>query len=58
MAKETAEFKKFDAAMGAILKADPAKVKAEMKTEKRQREEQRKAKEPPSALGRVSGGKG
>jgi hypothetical protein len=38
------ESETFDAAMDAILKADPAKVKAQMDAEKKEREEQRKAK--------------
>lgn len=42
--KTSREFQKFDAAIDTILKADPAKVKAEMEEDKREREEQRKAK--------------
>jgi hypothetical protein len=38
------ELEKFNDAMGQILKADPAKVKAQMEAEKNQREEQRKNK--------------
>jgi hypothetical protein len=38
------DFDLFNSAMDTILKADPAKVKAEMEAEKREREEQRKAK--------------
>jgi hypothetical protein len=56
--KRSAEYKAFDTAMGTILKADPAKVKAEMDEEKRQRDQARKAKRVPSASGRVSSGKG
>ena len=52
------EFDKFNAAMDKILRADPAKVKAEMEDDKRQREEARKAKKLPSASGRVSNGMG
>jgi hypothetical protein len=44
MPKQTAEYDAFNAAMDTILKADPAKVKAEMEDDKRQREEARKAK--------------
>lgn len=33
----TTDFDKFDAAMGTILKADPAKVKAEMEADKQER---------------------
>ena len=56
--KKTPEFETFDAAMSTILKADPAKVRAEMEADKREREEQRKAKKQPSASGRASSGKG
>jgi hypothetical protein len=56
--KTSREFQEFNSAMDTILKADPEKVKAEMEADKREREEQRKAKKPPSALGRVSSGKG
>lgn len=51
------EFNKFNSAMDTILKADPAKVKAEMEEDKRLRDEQRKAKKQSSALNRVSVGK-
>jgi hypothetical protein len=56
--KTSHEFQEFNSAMDAILKADPAKVKAEMDEEKRQRDEERKAKKPPSASGPASSGKG
>jgi len=49
------EFDEFNSAMDAILKADPAKVKAQMETDKREREEQRKAKKQPSASDHASG---
>lgn len=42
--KTSRQFQEFNAAMDTILKADPAKVKAEMDEDKRQREEARKAK--------------
>jgi hypothetical protein len=58
MSKANAEFSKFNAAMGAILRADPAKVKAEMEADKAANAEKRKTKKRPSALGRVSSGKG
>jgi len=48
------DYDKFNAAMDSILKADPAKVKAEMEEDKRQREEARKAKKQPSVSGRAS----
>jgi hypothetical protein len=54
MRKQSKEFKAFDEAMDTILKADPVRVKAEMEADKRQREELRKAKKPPSALDRDS----
>jgi hypothetical protein len=41
------EFDKFNDAMRQILKADPAKVKAQMEAEKKERGEQRKAKKVP-----------
>lgn len=56
--KISPEYDNFNKAMDTILKADPAKVKAEMEADKRDRAEQRKAKKQPSALDRVSGGKG
>jgi hypothetical protein len=52
--KTTAEYDKFNTAMDTILKADPVKIKAEMEADKREREEQRKAKKQPSASGRAS----
>jgi hypothetical protein len=42
--KTSREFQEFNAAMDTILKADPAKVKAEMEADKEAREEARKAK--------------
>jgi len=38
------EFDAFNTAMDKILKADPAKVKAQMEAEKKEREEKRKEK--------------
>ena len=55
--KTSREYQEFNASMDTILKADPAKVKAEMEEDRRQREEERKAKKPPSAQGRASTGK-
>jgi hypothetical protein len=49
------EFDEFNSAMDAILKADPAKVKAQIETDKREREEQRKAEKQPSAADHASG---
>jgi hypothetical protein len=63
--KTNTEFKKFNEAMGTILKADPATVKAQVDAEVRASVEERKAKgerkrgrKPtrPSASGHVSGG--
>lgn len=42
--KTNQQFKKFNAAMDAILKADPAKVKAEVDVEIRASVEERKAR--------------
>jgi hypothetical protein len=47
--KTSREYQEFNVAMDTILKADPAKVKAEMDEEKRERDEQRRAKKEPSA---------
>lgn len=47
--KPNSEFEEFNRAMGEILKADPAKVRARMEAERKEREEQRKAKKQPSA---------
>ncbi len=47
--KSNPEYDDFNKAMDAILKADPAKVKAQMDAEKVEREEKRKAKKHPSA---------
>jgi hypothetical protein len=58
MGRQSIESKEFDMAMDTILKADPAKVKAQMEADKRERERQREAKKQPSASGRVSSGKG
>lgn len=44
MTKTNDEYDKFSTAMDTILKADPAKVKAEMEAEKRERAKERKAK--------------
>jgi hypothetical protein len=41
----TSEHDKFEAAMSKILKADPAKVKAQMEAEKQERAEKREQKE-------------
>jgi hypothetical protein len=49
--KTSREFQKFNAAMDTILKADPAKVKAEMEAEKHAREEQRKVKRETAKKG-------
>ena len=46
--KTSREFQEFNSAMDTILKADPAKVKAEMEADKQAREEQRKAKKQPT----------
>lgn len=43
------EYEVFNAAMDTILRADPAIVKAELEEDKRQREQDRKAKKQPSA---------
>jgi hypothetical protein len=53
--KSNPEFDEFNSAMDTILKADPAKVKAQMEADKKQREEQRKAKKQPSASDPASG---
>ena len=45
----SSEFKNFDAAMSAILRADPKAVKEAMEAEKRANAESRKAKKAPSA---------
>ena len=42
--KSNPEFDEFNSAMDTILKADPAKVKAQMEADKKEREEKRKAK--------------
>ena len=55
--KTSREFQEFNSAMDTILKADPAKVKAEMEADKEAREEARKAKRAPSASGPASSGK-
>jgi hypothetical protein len=52
--KGTQEFEEFNRAMTTILRADPAKVKAEMEADKRERDEQRKARKSPSASDRAS----
>lgn len=62
--RTSSQFQKFDAAMGTILKADPAKVKtamdAEIEASKREREARgerkrgRKARVQSSALGHAS----
>lgn len=44
MTKPNPEYEQFSNAMDAILRADPAKVKAQMEAEKKEREERRKAK--------------
>jgi hypothetical protein len=56
--KTSREFQEFNSAVDTILKADPAKVKAEMDEDKRLREEAREAKKPPSASAPASSGKG
>jgi hypothetical protein len=56
--KNNPELDKFNSAMDTILKADPAKVKAQMEAEKKEREEQRKAKKRPSASDLASGDRG
>ena len=43
------EYKTFDAAMDTILRADPAKVKAEMDADKQQRAEDRGKKHAQAA---------
>jgi hypothetical protein len=43
--KPSSELEEFNRAMGKILKADPAKVKAEMEAEKQARAEKRGQKE-------------
>lgn len=52
--KANPQFDEFNTAMDTILRADPAKVKAEMEADKLQREEQRKAKKQPSASDHAS----
>ncbi len=54
--KTSREYQEFNSAMNTILKADPAKVKAEMDEDKRLRDEARKAKKP-SASGHASSDK-
>jgi hypothetical protein len=56
MPRENAEFKKFNAAMDTILKADPVKVKAEMdaeigasKAEREAKGERKRGRKPKSA---------
>jgi hypothetical protein len=49
------EYEQFNSAMDKILKADPARVKAQMEAEKKEREEKRKAKKQPSASDPASG---
>jgi hypothetical protein len=49
--KESSEYEAFNSAMDSILKADPAKVKAQMEAEKKQREESRKAKKAEERRG-------
>ena len=53
----TKEFDNFDAGMADILRASPKAVKEAMKAEKQANAEKRKAKENPSASGRVSSDK-
>lgn len=48
MMKQSNEYATFNAAMDTILKADPAKVKAEMEEDKQRREDARKAKKEAS----------
>lgn len=65
--KTSREFQQFNAAMGTILRADPAQVKASVdagiEASKREREARgerkrgRKAKVQPSALGHASNAK-
>jgi hypothetical protein len=47
--KSNPELMAFNAALDQILKADPAKVKAEMEADKLARDAQRKTKNEPSA---------
>jgi hypothetical protein len=54
--KASDEFETFNTAMDVILKADPAKVKAQMEEDKKRREEERKTKKQSSALDRASSG--
>jgi hypothetical protein len=68
--KSTPEFDTFNAAMDAILRADPVAVRAEMEREQRERAKERKArgerkrgkkkaaKKRPSTSARVSSDKG
>ena len=48
------EKENFDAAMDRLLKADPKAVKAAMEQEKRERQEERKAKRSSSVSGPAS----
>lgn len=57
-AASDSEYDTFNSAMDTILKADPAKVKAQMEAEKKEREEQRKAKKQPSASDPAAGDQG
>jgi hypothetical protein len=49
MAKTSKEYENFSKAMDTILKADPAKVRAQMEAEKKQRKEQREEKATSSS---------
>jgi hypothetical protein len=57
MTRVNSEFEKFDAAIGTILKADPAKVKAEMgaaieasKAERKARGERKRGRKPGTEI--------
>jgi hypothetical protein len=55
--KPNNELESFNKAMDTILKADPAKIRAQMEAEKKERKERRKAKKQPSAFDPASGAK-
>jgi hypothetical protein len=57
-AASDSEYDTFNSAMGKILRADPAKVKAQMEAEKKEREEKRKVRKQSSASDHASGDRG
>jgi|GEM_PF-4456699 len=56
-AKSRNESEKFEAAMSAILKANPSEVKTAMEADRKERAKKRKARKLPSASDRASNGK-